>query len=59
MIKRGLRWTKGAKNSVFVPNILGLCGNTLSEEMILNEVSLGGSPTIYFALPTIAIAVLH
>ena len=46
----GLKWTKGAKNSVFVPNIPGLCGNTLSEEMILNEVSLGESPTNYFAL---------
>ena len=42
---------------------LCLCGNKLSEEIILNEVSLGGSPTIYIALhyqvPTIAIAVLH
>ena len=48
---------KRAKNSVFVPKIpffaeILFVEHTLSEEVILNEVSLRGSPTIdnYFAL---------
>ena len=41
-----------AKNSVFVPKIPEILfpEHLLSEETILNEVSLGGSPTINFAL---------
>ena len=47
----GLKMDQRGLRIVFLYQIcLCLCGNTLSEEMILNEVSLGGSPTIYFAL---------
>ena len=45
-----------AKISVFVPKIPFLAeilfvGHTLSEEIVLNEASLGGSPTISGTLP--------
>ena len=50
-LNRVLKWTKRAKNSVFVPKItcfvkIWFVEHRLLEEIILNEVSLGGSPTI-------------
>ena len=50
-LNRVLKWMKRAKHSVFVPKItcfVKVCfaEHRLLEEIILNEVSLGGSPTI-------------
>ena len=44
------KWLKMAKMCVFVPNISEFFVEySLSEEIILNEVSLGVSPSINFA----------
>ena len=41
---------KGLKKGVFVPKIPFFVEHRLSEGIILNELSLRGSPTINFAL---------